>query len=130
MRQRWNTQQLHVRKVKEVTMEQMQGMFKEYALFGIGSRQYQAIPGKTVAVEKLEGNVGDSVTLKEVVFKKDAAGKIEIGQPYVKGASISASILRQDLGPKLVVFRFKRRKKVRVKRGHRQPFTVIRIEKI
>lgn len=111
-------------------MEQVQGIFKEYALFGIGSRQYQAIPGKTVAVEKLEGNIGDSVTLKEVVMRKKSDGKIEIGQPYVSGAAVKAKILRQDKGPKLVVFRFKRRKKVRVKRGHRQPHTVIRIESI
>lgn len=103
--------------------------FEKYAIFQIGSRQYQAIPGKTIAVEKLEGSDGDKVEFKEVLFLKTGEGNFEVGQPFLK-TPVKASIVKQMKAPKLVVFRFKRRKKVRVKRGHRQPITVIRVESI
>lgn len=108
--------------------------FEKYAIFQIGdkleNKQYQAIEGKTIAVEKLNGETGDKVEFTEVLFRKTDDGKFEIGQPFIKAATIKASIVKQMKAPKLVVFRFKRRKKVRVKRGHRQPITVIRIEAI
>lgn len=103
--------------------------FERYAIFQIGNRQYQAIEGKTVEVEKLEGLAGDSIEFKEVLLRKTADDKIEIGQPYLSG-SVKASIVKQFQGEKLIVFKFKRRKKSRVKKGHRQELTVIRIEQI
>ena len=105
-------------------------VFEKYAIFQTGGKQYQAIPGKTVGIEKLEGNAGDSVNFSDVLFRKLADGKFEFGQPFVKGATIQASIVKQDKGPKIIVFKFKRRKKSRVKKGHRQPITVVRIESI
>ncbi len=105
-------------------------VFEKYAIFQTGGKQYQAIPGKTVAVEKLEGNVGDTLSFPEVLFRKTAEGKFEIGQPYVKGATLKASIVKHLKAPKVIVYRHKRRKKQRTKRGHRQPVTVIRIESI
>lgn len=101
--------------------------FEKYAIFATGGKQYQAIEGKTVAIEKIEGNPGDKVEFDEVLFRKTGEGKFQVGTPTLKGA-VQASIIKHDLGPKVINFRFKRRKKVRVKRGHRQPFTVIRIE--
>ncbi len=62
-------------------------------------------------------------------FRKLDDKKIEIGQPLLEGP-IKASIVKQTQGPKLIIFRFKRRKKSRVKKGHRQPITVVRIESI
>lgn len=103
--------------------------FARYAIFQVGSHQYQGIEGKTVELEKLEGQVGDSVEFKEVLLKKTAEDKVEIGQPFV-GSSVKGSIVRQMKGPKIIVFKFKRRKKCRVKRGHRQLKTVVRIESI
>lgn len=103
--------------------------FERYAIFQTGGKQYQAIEGKTVAVEKLEGNQGDSIEFKEVLLRKTGNADIQIGQPYLK-TSVKASIVKQMRGPKLVVFKFKRRKKSRVKKGHRQAITVIRIEAI
>lgn len=100
-----------------------------YAIFQTGGKQYQAIEGKTVAVEKLEGEAGDQLIFNEVLFRKEAPGKFEIGEPFLK-EPVKATIVKQDKGPKLIAFRFKRRKKVRVKKGHRQPITVIRIESI
>ncbi len=103
--------------------------FDRYAIFKTGGKQYQGIEGKTVAIEKLDGNVGDTVTFSEVLFRKAGAESYEIGQPVLKG-SITASIVRQMKGPKLIAFQFRRRKKSRVKKGHRQLITVVRIESI
>lgn len=110
-------------------MEETKTTFDRYAIFQTGGKQYQALEGKTLAIEKLEGEAGDTVEFEQVLLRKTADDKFEIGQPYVKG-SIKASIVKQTQGPKVIAFRFKRRKKVRVKRGHRQPLTVVRIESI
>lgn len=104
-------------------------VFERYAIFQTGGKQYQAIEGKTVAIEKLEGNQGDSVEFKDVLLRKTGINDIQIGQPFLN-SPIKASIVKQMRGPKLIVFKFKRRKKSRVKKGHRQSITIIRIEAI
>lgn len=104
--------------------------FEQYAIFQTGGKQYQAVPGKTIAIEKLKGEPGDSVEFTDVLFRKIGEDKFEIGQPFVEGAVLKANIVKQDKGPKLIVFRHKRRKKQRTKNGHRQPITIIRIESI
>ncbi len=98
-----------------------------YAIFQTGGKQYQAIEGKTIAIEKIDGDPGASIEFKEVLLRKLGDNKIEIGKPYLKSA-VKASIVKQMRGPKVIVFKFKRRKKYRKKTGHRQPITVIRIE--
>ena len=100
-----------------------------YAIFQTGGKQYQAIPGKTLAIEKIEGEAGAEIIFDEVLLRKQGADAVEIGQPHVK-TKIKASIIKQMKTPKVIAFRFKRRQKVRVKRGHRQQMTVIRIESI
>ncbi len=104
--------------------------FENYAIFATGGKQYQAIPGKTVAVELLDGEVGATLDFNEVLFRKQGDDSIEIGQPHVAGATVKASIIKHSKGPKLIIFKFKRRKKVRTKSGHRQKMTVLRIESI
>lgn len=103
--------------------------FDKYAIFQTGGKQYQAVEGKTIAIEKIEGEAGTPIEFKEVLLRKSSDGKIEIGRPLLEG-SIKASIVKQMRGPKLVVFKFKRRKKVRVKKGHRQSLTVVRVDSI
>ncbi len=105
-------------------------VFEQYAIFQTGGKQYQAIPGKTIAVEKLDGESGGLLSFNEVVFRKSGDKKFEFGKPYITGAAVKASIIKQGKGEKIVIFKFKRRKKYRVKHGHRQPHTVIRIESI
>lgn len=100
-----------------------------YAIFQTGGKQYQAIEGKTVAIEKLEGEPGDKVEFKEVLLRKLGDDQIEIGHPHLD-KTVKASIVKQMRGPKVIAFRFKRRKKVQVKTGHRQEITIIRIEAI
>lgn len=104
--------------------------FEQYAIFQTGGKQYQAIVGQTIAIEKLEGNVGDTIEFKDVLLKKAADDLVEVGRPFLASTSVKASIVKHLRGPKLVVFKFKRRKKSRVKKGHRQPMTVVRIEAI
>jgi large subunit ribosomal protein L21 len=100
-----------------------------YAIIQTGGKQYQAIEGKTLGIEKIDGNAGDKLTFDQVLLRKTAPGAVEIGQPFLKTA-VTASIIKQMQGPKVVSFMFKRRKKVQKKKGHRQPITVIRIDTI
>ena len=104
-------------------------VFERYSIFQTGGKQYQAIDGQTVAIEKLDAAVGSVVTFDEVLLRRESQEKISIGQPYLK-APVTATILKHERDRKVIVFKFKRRKKSRVKNGHRQPFTVIRIESI
>lgn len=105
-------------------------VFEKYAIIATGGKQYQAIPGKTISIEKIEGEAGDSVKFDQVLFRKLGAEKFEFGQPFVSGASVKASIVKQTRDAKIIVFKFKRRKKSRVKQGHRQPQTIVRIESL
>lgn len=104
-------------------------VFEQYAIFQTGGKQYQAIPGKTIEIEKLEGDAGSIIEFTDVLLRKTGENKVEIGRPYV-ATPIKASIVKHMRGPKVTVFKFKRRKKVRVKKGHRQPHTIVRIEAI
>lgn len=103
--------------------------YGKFAIFQTGGKQYQALEGLTIGIEKLAGEAGDAVEFSEVLFRKTDEGKFEFGTPYLK-TPVKASIVKHIRGPKVIAFRFKRRHKVRVKRGHRQPITVIRIEAI
>lgn len=104
-------------------------VFDRYAIFQTGGKQYQAIEGKTIAIEKLEGEAGSKVVFDEVLLRKEATDKIEIGQPFVS-KPITASIVKHMKAPKIIVFKFKRRKSYKRKLGHRQPVTIIRVESI
>ncbi len=103
--------------------------FSRYAIIQIGTNQYQAIEGKTIQVQLEEGQAGDILTYDEVLLRKTGDDAIEIGQPFV-GSVVRASIVKHMRGPKIIIYHFKRRKKSRVKNGHRQQFTIIRIESI
>jgi len=110
-------------------MEQVK-TFDKYAIFKTGGKQYQAVEGKTIEIEKIEGEAGDIVEFDKVLLRRSSKKDVEVGQPVIEDAKIRCSIVKQMKGPKLIAFRFKRRKKVRVKRGHRQLHTVIRVETI
>lgn len=113
---------------REVRMVE-QEKYGRYAIFATGGKQYQAVEGLTIAIEKIEGEPGTQLEFDTVLFRKLAEGQFEIGHPVLEG-KITASIVKQTKDPKLIVFKFKRRQKVRVKNGHRQPKTIIRIETI
>ncbi|MBN2267559.1 MAG: 50S ribosomal protein L21 [Candidatus Babeliaceae bacterium] len=102
---------------------------ERYAIFQTGGKQYQAIEGKTVAIELLDSEAGSEVVFSDVLLRRLNEGAVEVGQPFLE-TPIKAVILKHDKGPKITVFKFKRRKKYRCKTGHRQPMTVVRIVSI
>jgi large subunit ribosomal protein L21 len=100
-----------------------------YAVIRTGGKQYRVGPGTVLTVEKLAGNPGDTVEFTEVLARGDA-GKHDIGVPLVDGARVSAVIVRQDRGPRILVFKKKRRKNYRRRAGHRQYETTVRVTAI
>jgi len=98
------------------------------AVIRTGAKQYRVAAGDVIQIEKLLGSPGDDVVFSEVLAVGDDAMKF--GTPLVTGASVKAKIVSQDLGPKLIVFKFKRRKKHRRKNGHRQKYTSVQITSI
>ena len=96
-----------------------------YAVIKTGGKQYRVAQGDRLRVEKLAGEVGASVTLDEVLMI--GGDKVVVGTPRVNGAKVTAEIVAQDRAKKVIIFKFRRRKNYRRKRGHRQPFTELRI---
>lgn len=103
--------------------------YSGYAIIRTGGKQYQVSAGSLVRVEKIAGNVGDTVELTDVLALIDG-DDAKIGQPTVEGAVVTATIVEQDKAKKVLVFKKKRRKGYRVKRGHRQMYTAIKIADI
>ena len=100
-----------------------------YAVVRTGGKQYKVAPGDNLEVEKLSGDVGDSIVLDDVLMVGGDEG-YQIGQPIVDGASVTARITGQHRGEKILVFRYRPKKRVRVRRGHRQYLTRLQILKI
>ena len=100
------------------------------AVVETGGKQYLLEEGTVVSVEKLAMEPGKTVTLDKVLLLKSDENKVEIGQPYVKGANVTALVLEQSKDDKVTVFKFKRKTGYQKKQGHRQQFTTIKVEKI
>jgi large subunit ribosomal protein L21 len=100
-----------------------------YAVITTGGKQYRVNEGDRLRVEKLAGGVGDKVVFDRILML-GGPGDAKIGQPTIDGASVEAEIKAQEKNKKIVVFKFKRRKKYRKKYGHRQPYTELQINKI
>ena len=93
-----------------------------YAIVRTGGKQYQVEAGDTLRVEKLQGEVGDTVELDDVLLVVDGE-TVTIGQPVVEGAKVVAKVLEQGRHKKIIVFKKKRRQGYQVKKGHRQMYT-------
>lgn len=100
-----------------------------YAIVRTGGKQYQVACGDQVRVEKLQGNVGDSIDLVDVLMVSDG-DDVKVGQPVLENAKVTAKIAEQGRGKKVIVFKRKRRKGYRLKKGHRQSYTALKIEEI
>jgi large subunit ribosomal protein L21 len=100
-----------------------------YAIVKTGGKQYQVAAGEQVRVEKLAGNVGDTVELDEVLLIADG-DHVQVGQPVVAGATVVATIAEQGKDKKIRVFKKKRRKGYRLTKGHRQAYTALKIAEI
>lgn len=100
-----------------------------YAIVRTGGKQYQVSEGERLRVEKLAGEIGDSIDLEEILMLVDGE-EIKVGQPLVDGAKISAKIVEQGKAKKVLVYKKKRRKGYEVKNGHRQLYTSLEITTI
>jgi len=100
-----------------------------YAVIQTGGKQYKVMPGEEVRVEKMDGKVGDEVYFDDVLLVSQE-DKVTVGSPVLENARVVAKITRHGRGPKIVVFKYKRRKGYRKKQGHRQDFTGVKITEI
>ncbi|MCB0733482.1 MAG: 50S ribosomal protein L21 [Flavobacteriales bacterium] len=100
-----------------------------FAIVEIAGKQYKVEADQQLFVNKLSGDAGDKMDFGRVLLV-DNDGKIKVGTPEVKGASVSASVVEHVRGDKVIVFKKKRRKGYRVRNGHRQDYTKIKIEGI
>jgi len=101
----------------------------KYAIVEDGGKQYRAVEGGTIEVDYYPAEIGEEVDLENVLLVVNE-DKINVGTPYVEGATVQAKVAAQVKGPKLIVFRYKPKKRIRVKTGHRQKYTRLQIEAI
>ena len=99
-----------------------------YAIIRSGGKQYRVAEGDTVRVDLLSGAAGDKIKFDDVLMI--GGDEPKIGKPLVTGASVEAEIVGETKGDKLVVFKFRKRKRSRRKAGHRQAFTSVKITKV
>jgi len=99
------------------------------AVIKTGGKQYLVAPKNRIKIEKLENKEGDEVVFNEVLLlEKD--GKVDIGCPLIKDVKVFAKILKQGKGKKVIIGKYKAKKRYHIKKGHRQLFTQVEITKI
>ena len=101
----------------------------DYAIIQTGGKQYKVQPGDILEVEKLPHSEGSQVELDQV-FVVSQEGQVTIGNPLVEGARVVAEIANNGRGKKLIVFKYKRKTRYRIKQGHRQSYTRLTIKEI
>ena len=100
-----------------------------YAIVKTGGKQYKVAAGDLLNVEKLEAEEGSAVTFDQVLMVGEGA-EVKVGAPTVEGAAVEAKVIKNGKAKKIIVFKMKRKKNYRRKKGHRQPFTKVEITKI
>ena len=100
-----------------------------YAIIATGGKQYKVAEGDIINVEKLVGaEAGQTVTFDEVLVVNN--GSVQVGNPTVSGATVTATVVKEGKAKKVIVYRYKRKSGYHKKNGHRQQFTQVKIEKI
>ncbi len=100
-----------------------------FAVLKTGGKTYRVAKGDVIRVEKLEGNVGDQVTLKDVLMIS-GEGEIQVGTPTLSNAVITGEIVREAKAKKVLTYKMKRRKNYRRMKGHRQTYTYLKVKEI
>lgn len=101
----------------------------KYAIIESGGKQYKAVEGGTIEVDRLPLEVGTEIELEDVLLISND-GEVEVGSPTVDGAKVAVTVVDQFKGPKVIVFKYKSRQRYRVKQGHRQKYTRLMIDQI
>lgn len=101
-----------------------------YAIIETGGKQYKVEKDQILHVENLNIEEGGEVVFDKVLLVSGDDGAITVGKPYVKGATVKASVLKNGKSKKIIVFKYKAKKNQRKKRGHRQPFTRVEIKEL
>jgi len=101
----------------------------KFAIIESGGKQYRAVEGGLIDVDRLSVEPGQTLTLDSVLLLADG-DSIQVGTPTVKGAKVQATVIGEEKGPKLIVFKYRPKKHYRVKTGHRQLYTRLKVEKI
>ncbi len=101
-----------------------------YAVIKTGAHQYIVHEGETLKVDKIEGNVGDKVVFDNVLFAAKSDSSFSVGTSELANVSVEGVITEQGRDPKIIVFKYKRRKNHKKTRGHRQQFTQVEVTKI
>ena len=99
-----------------------------YAIIATGGKQYKVSEGDIINVEKLGVEAGETVTFDQVLAVSD--NEMKVGSPFVDGASVTASVVENGTGKKVIVYKYKRKTGYHKKNGHRQAYTKVKIEKI
>ena len=99
------------------------------AVIKTGGKQYIVSPGQKIKIEKLDKEEGSEITFDEVLVLEKGK-KVEIGTPFIEGAKVIGKVLSQGKAKKVIVFKYKSKKRYKRKKGHRQPFTEVEITKI
>ncbi len=100
-----------------------------YAIIVTGGKQYKVSEGDTLFIEKIEAEEGAAVTFDQVLMVADGEN-VKVGAPSVDGAAVEAKVVKNGKAKKIYVYKMKRKKNYRRKKGHRQPFTKVEITKI
>ena len=100
-----------------------------YAIVSSGGKQYKVQKGEILRVEKISGDIGVPVSFDKVLMFSDGEN-VNIGQPVLENVSVNGHIVEQDKAKKIIVFKYKRRKRYRRKQGHRQQYTAVKIDSI
>jgi large subunit ribosomal protein L21 len=103
---------------------------KMIAVIHTGGKQYLVSPGQKIKIEKLETEVGKKVDFEKVLLFEDEKGNLSLGTPFLKDVKVTGKVLETGLGEKVRVFKYKPKTRYKVKKGHRQPYTEVEIEKI
>jgi large subunit ribosomal protein L21 len=100
-----------------------------YAVVATGGKQYKVQEGEVLRIEKLTGDVGSEVAFDQVLMLSDGEN-VKVGQPVLESVQVKGHIVEQGKHKKILVFKYKRRKRYRRKQGHRQLFTAVKIDAI
>lgn len=99
------------------------------AVIKTGGKQYLVSPGDKIKIEKIEEEEGKEVIFDQVLLLEKGK-KLEIGKPLIEGAKVKGKVLKQGKGKKVIIFKYKPKKRYKVKKGHRQPYTEVEILEI